>query len=57
MIASMGAIGPPLTTALFALTREHNLVGGTLVYAVMISISILAVALSVFLDIEETEEK
>ena len=55
MYAAIGAIGPPVTTTLFALTTEHNLVGGTFVYAVMIPISILAVALSGFLNIELTE--
>ncbi len=46
-----------MTTALFALTREYHLVGGTLVYAVMISLSVVAVALSGILIVEQVQEE
>ena len=48
-----GASGPALSTILFAITKEYNLLGGNLIYVVMVGLSLFGVFLSGFLPTRE----
>jgi MFS family permease len=50
------AIGPALSTSLFSLSVQHNLLGGYAVYAVFIVISAFALVLAGHLPAEMWEE-
>ncbi|KAJ7486883.1 major facilitator superfamily domain-containing protein [Mycena latifolia] len=55
-VSSAKAIGPALATSLFSLSVEQNLLGGYAVYAVLLSISSLALLLAMRLPAEVWEE-
>jgi len=50
------AIGPALSTSLFSLSAEHKILGGYAVYAILFSLSTLALLLAVQLPHEMWEE-
>ncbi|KAH8104702.1 MFS general substrate transporter [Cristinia sonorae] len=49
-----GALGPTLATILFALTKEHNILGGNFVYILMAALSVCGVFVSNLLPARET---
>ncbi|KAF8886145.1 major facilitator superfamily domain-containing protein [Infundibulicybe gibba] len=51
------ALGPAMSTSLFALSVEKNLLGGYAVYAILLAISCVAIRLAVRLPEELWEEK
>ncbi|KAF8587553.1 MFS general substrate transporter [Ramaria rubella] len=57
IFSSMGAIGPAGVTSLFALSMEHNLLGGHLVYVIMCSLGAIAVLASIYLLPEKPGEE
>jgi len=48
-----GALGPTLATIVFAVSKEHNLLGGHLIYVVMVMFSVAGVILSSLLPARE----
>lgn len=44
-----GATGPALATILFAVTEEYHILGGYLIYVVMVGLSMLGMFLSTYL--------
>ncbi|KAJ7486878.1 major facilitator superfamily domain-containing protein [Mycena latifolia] len=55
-VSSAKAIGPALATSLFSLSVEQNLLGGYAVYAVLLSVSSLALLLAMRLPAKVWEE-
>jgi hypothetical protein len=56
LVSVARAIGPALSTSLFSLSAEKNLLGGHAVYAVFFVISVGAVMLATRLPVEVWEE-
>lgn len=50
----IGAIGPAGATSLFALSIEHNVLGGILVYVVMGALGVLAIVLAALLPYDDS---
>lgn len=50
------AIGPAMSTSLFSVSVEHNLLGGYAVYAILFGFSCLAILLAMQLPLEMWEE-
>jgi hypothetical protein len=46
LVSLTRAVGPAATASLFALSLEHNLLGGHLVYIVLIALVLLALSVS-----------
>ena len=53
--AAMRSIGPAAATSLFAVTREQNLLGGYLVYVVLLLLTVVTICAASLLPLHEED--